>query len=306
MAQALERAPRLSHFNSSRTIEKLRHFRQNPGSVPGIETGFPRFDRKLGGLRKQTYTILAARPKVGKSGFVFNIVLNVAMRGLRVAYFSLEMSEYQLQLRGGSILSGIPSQAYLDGYRYEGGAMVPLLDEDYDLFERSVSYLSELPIGLHVGGISTDEMWSVLEGTNAVDLVVVDHIGLHTDMPSASPYQRVKAITKAHKEMKLRFEVPILGVAQLSRSVESREDKRPQISDTRDSGSIEEDADAIVLMYRPDYYAPEEDEVIVRPSDVEVNIAANRDGPTGVVHFTYDRATQRFSERGQSVEQGIF
>jgi len=295
---------KLKKLSAENTFEKIKLFREKPGFIPGISTGYPKLDRKLGGLQARTFTLLAARPKVGKSALVLNIVLNAGLDGKRVAFFSQEMSEDQLLWRLASMTSGIPGQAIREGFRYEHGVEVPLQEYEYELFQKGAEYATTLPIGLHVGGITTDAMWKVLEELEGrIDIAVTDHIGLHTDMPTASPYQRVTAVTRSLKDMKLRFNIPILGVAQLSRSVEQREDKRPQIYDLRDSGSAEQDADTILLMYRADYYVPQDDAAAAKPSDVELNVAANRDGPTGVVHFHYDRATQRFTEKGSDGSQ---
>jgi replicative DNA helicase len=300
-------AQKLRRFRPRKAVDDVRFYRNNPGVLRGISTGNGMLDYITGGLKREELIVLAARPGVGKSALAQEITERAEEQGKNVGWFSLEMSEEQVLWRGASKRSGIPGRAIEHGYYWTQGEKIKLREQDYALFEAALEVYRELNIGIHVGGITTEAIARIirdLQGTErALDMVVIDHIGLLTDNPSQPQYQRMTAITRAIKDMKLEFKIPILALAQLNRSVEQRDDKRPVLSDLRDSGSIEQDADQVWFLYRPDYYEHEEVIDDMKPSKLEVSVAKNRNGSTGVAYIQFLKSTTRFYEHKEDLQK---
>ncbi len=300
---------------------------ENKSEVTGISTGFIEIDRMLGGMHPSDLVIIAGRPSMGKTALAVNIAYNVAsarLKALRegleestnkggvVAFFSLEMSAEQLATR---ILSDVAS---IESSRLRHGQ---IQKQEFEKLSAAAAELQQLP--LHIdesGGISIAQLQARarrLQRTVGLDMVVVDYLQLVTSSTRRSDgrVQEVSEITGGLKTLAKDLKVPVIALAQLSRQVEQRDDKRPQLSDLRESGSIEQDADMVLFVYRESYYLerspPAEgsegyldwrrrvDEVY---NQAEIIIGKQRHGPIGNVKLFFDGRFTRFanlSDRGQ-------
>ena len=256
---------------------------QAEGGLKGIPTGFIDLDRLLGGLHGSDLIIVGARPAVGKTSFLTSLALQVAEKAARhVAVFSLEMSAEQLALRLAAQESGV------DSHRLRSGQ---LAEDEWDAFTRSVEKLSELPIHFDdLPALTPFQLRSKcrkLRLKNRLDLVVVDYLQLMaSDGRFENRVQEVGYISRQLKVLARELDVPILAAAQLSRAVEMRSDKRPVLSDLRESGNLEMDADIVLFLHR-----------LEDPTDkglTEVIVAKHRQGPTGVIRLAFQESTTRF------------
>jgi replicative DNA helicase len=287
--------------------------------VSGIGTGFRDLDHLLGGLHRSDLIILAARPSMGKTSLALNVAMNVALAkqkagdqphtGGTVGFFSLEMSAEQLATRLLADYTSIESHRIRQG-KIEKHEFVTLTD--------AATTLHTLP--LHVdqtGGISIAQLQNRarrLKRTGGLDLVVVDYLQLVTTngRKNDGRVQEVSEVTQGLKALAKDLDVPVLALSQLSRQVESRDDKRPQLSDLRESGSIEQDADIVMFVYREEYYLartepePNTDKHLEwqRKMDgarnrAELILGKNRHGPIDTVHLTFEGKFTRFSSAAQ-------
>ena len=252
----------------------------------GARTGFANLDTLTSGLNKSDLIIVAARPGMGKTSFAMNIAVNVAKHssGKEVAVFSLEMSREQLASR---LLS---SEAQIDSHTLRSGN-IP--DNDWIKIATAAGYLSNLPIYIDdTGGITVQQMKAKLRRRKNVGLVVIDYLQL---MESSSKSENravvVAEITRQITIMAKEFDVPVILLSQLSRNTEQRTDKRPQLSDLRESGAIEQDADIVLFLYREAYYKEEENKNIA-----QCIVAKNRHGEQGKVDMYWDGRYTRFSD----------
>ncbi len=240
-----------------------------PGQVRGLSTGYRALDLSLGGLERDTLTILAGRPGMGKSALGFSIAANVARAGHRVAVFSLEMSRRQVLSRLACARARINWLAVRQG----------LDDEGLGRIYKHIGDLSELPMSISdQTGLTTAQARAQiarLAAEGQLDLVVLDHIGLLADKDE-NEVRRIGAVTWELKRIAKDFGVPVIALCQLNRGVESRDEKRPTLSDLRDSGRIEENADIVLMLYRESYYTRSNNH------SVEVLIRKNRDGEANV------------------------
>jgi replicative DNA helicase len=291
------------------------------GGLSGLSTGLSDLDQKLGGLHKSDLIILAARPSMGKTSLAANIAFNVARRyawepdpnggrktvdGGVVAFFSLEMSAEQLAMRLLAEVTTISSD------RIRKGEITP---SEYGQIRDAAGEIAESPLYIDAtGGISIGKLAARsrrLQRTVGLDLIVVDYLQLITagDGRIENRVQEVSQITQGLKALAKELSVPIIAAAQLSRQVENREDKHPQLSDLRESGSIEQDADVVMFIYREAYYlgrtAPKEgtaehlawQENLDQIRNVaEVIIGKQRHGPIGTVKLHYDENITKFSD----------
>lgn len=269
-------------------FERIEQLYANEGKLTGVPTGYSELDRMTSGFQNSDLIIVAARPSVGKTAFALNIAQNVAVRAaLPVAIFSLEMSKDQLVQRM------ICAEGYLDGHKLRTGA---LDDDDWPKLSMAVSALSNAPIFIDDSpGITVPEMRSKLRRLKAqhgLGFVVIDYLQLIHGRKSAGEnrQQEISEISRTLKQLARELSVPIVALAQLSRSVEQRQDKRPMLSDIRESGSIEQDADIVAFLYRDDYYDPES----TKKNIVEVLIAKQRNGPTGTVELVFLKNYNKF------------
>lgn len=270
------------------TFERIEQLFENAGRLTGVATGYTDLDRMTSGFQKSDLIIVAARPSVGKTAFALNIAQNVAIReGQPVAIFSLEMSKDQLVQRM------LCAEAYIDGHKLRTGA---LDSEDWPRLSMGVSTLGNAPIYIDdTPGITVPEMRSKLRRLKSqagIGLVVIDYLQLISGRRSSGEnrQQEISEISRMLKQLARELEVPVVALAQLSRSVEQRQDKRPMLSDIRESGSIEQDADIVAFLYRDDYYNPETE----RKNVVEIHIGKQRNGPTGTVELVFLKNYNKF------------
>lgn len=259
----------------------------------GARTGFANLDTITSGLNKSDLIILAARPGMGKTSFAMNIAVNVAKHssGKEVAVFSLEMSREQLASR---LLS---TEAQIDSRVLRSGN-IP--DDDWIKIATSAGYLSNLPIYIdHTAGITVQQMKAKLRRIKNLGLVVIDYLQLMESTSKSDNRAVVVAeITRQIKIMAKEFDVPVILLSQLSRNTEQRTDKRPQLSDLRDSGSIEQDADIVLFLYREAYYKEDENKNIAK-----CIVAKNRHGEQGTVDMYWDGRYTRFSDLNKTVSE---
>jgi len=262
-------------------VAHLYQLHANRGKFTGVASGFSDLDMMTGGFQKSDLVILAGRPSMGKSALAFTMAYNAAREGKRVAIFTLEMNRRQVNDRLMSIATGIPIHLLKSGWLEDGH-----WEKVTDAGQRLAS------MALHINDIAGNHLSSMRSQLRRlsrqhgpVDLVVVDYLGLiGSDDPSENRVQEVNKISKGLKNMAREFDVPVVSLAQLSRKVEERPDKHPQLADLRDSGSIEEDADLVMFVYREEYYAARtgklEDLPAERRNIAEIAIAKHRNGPT--------------------------
>ena len=292
---------KLAMLNVKSTLSEMEFYEKHPGVIMGVPTGIRQLDFYLNGLVPGRSCMFVARPGMGKTTGVLNIANNAASQGKRVAIFELEMNETEIVKRLASIRSGIPEMAIRTGYFSSTGER--LGPEHYAQFRYSVEEIAKLPIGIYVGGITTDQLWATLEQIHdRTDLVIIDHVGRFTDNGGMSQYQRMTYVSRALKDMRLAFDLPYLLVAQLNRGASDpmRKDSRPVLSDVRDTGAFEEDVDQMVAVWREDYGSREESGPLSR---TELIVLKNRYGPTGTVYCDMSLATGRIHERGANAQE---
>jgi replicative DNA helicase len=268
-------------------FDRIEELSQRDEALVGVPTGFIDIDRMLGGLQPSDLLIIAGRPGMGKTGFLLSAVKNAALiHKKHVAIFSLEMSNEQLVQRIIAQETGINSTALRSG---------KLAPEQWPLFTQAIEVLNETKIFLD----DTPALTPIQLRTKArrlhleyhLDLVVVDYLQLMTgDMRSNNRVQEVSDISRSLKILARELNVPVLAAAQLSRAVEQRTDKRPVLSDLRESGSLEQDADIVMFIYRPEVY--EEDTPLKNLA--EIIIAKHRNGPTGDVQLVFRKNLAKF------------
>ena len=279
------------------TFERLDSLNRDADeSMRPVSTGIGDLDRVITGLNRSDLIILAARPGMGKTSFALNIARNVALQGKKsVAFFSLEMSKEQLASR---LLS---SEALVGGTKLRSGK---LTDEEWqrlvpasDILKNAQFYIDDTP------GITITEMKSRLRRLRSVDLVVVDYLQLMSSTRRIeSRVNEISEITRSLKIMAKELNVPVITLSQLSRASEQRPDHRPQLSDLRDSGSIEQDADIVLVLYREGYYDKNggDDDAAAAPA-VDVNsgeciVAKNRHGEMSTVKLHWQGEFMRFTD----------
>ena len=273
--------------------EKTERNRDKKGGITGLRTGFSNLDQITNGLQPEELIILAARPSMGKSALAMNLALNIAKRNkdgqAGVAIFSLEMSNEQLVARMLSAESNIENTKIKTG---------SLTSREWQFLEGGMQSLARLPIvfddssSVSVADIRAKCRKLAQEGK--LDFVVIDYLQLiKGDEKSGNRQEEVARISRSLKQMARELKIPILALSQLSREVEKREDKRPVLADLRESGSIEQDADIVMFLYRQDYY---EHNVENKTGEVELSIAKNRQGVAGIrLGFRFDTEFSRFT-----------
>ena len=276
-------------------LTKIEEAYRNHASVTGLATGFTDLDYKTSGFQKSDFILIAARPSMGKTALVLNIAQFVAVRSKKkVAIFSLEMSKEQLVNRLLAMESGIDSQKLRTG---------SLADSDWDKLVESVGAIGDSGLMIDdTPGISISEMRSkcrkfALEG-GGLDLIIVDYLQLMSSgrrSGSDNRQQEISDISRALKALAREMNCPVVSLSQLSRAVESRNDKRPMLSDLRESGAIEQDADVVMFIYRDDYYNKDSENKGI----AEIIIAKQRNGPTGTVNLVWLPETTRFANAQQ-------
>jgi len=262
------------------SLENIESAAKNKGSVTGIPTGFYDLDYKTAGLQPSDLILVAARPSMGKTAFVLNIAEYVAVKsGVTTAIFSLEMSKVQLVNRIISMNSKVDSQSIRSG---------ELKDDDWVKLVESARVIGNSGLIIDdTPGISISELRSKCRKfklENNLGLVIIDYLQLMSgSKKSESRQQEISDISRGLKALAREINAPVIALSQLSRAVEQRPDKRPMLSDLRESGAIEQDADVVMFIYRDDYYNRDSEEAGVS----EIIIGKQRNGPTGTVKLAW-------------------
>ena len=262
------------------TLDKITKLYENKAGLTGLPTGFRDLDRMTSGLQPSDLILVAARPSMGKTAFTLNIAQNVGVRQHKtVAFFSLEMSQEQLVQRLLCQIAHIDSQKLRTGQLNSDEEWTRLTDACDKLYESPI-YIDDTP------GISVAEMRSKarrLKSEHGLDLIIVDYLQRMQGRNAESRQQEISEISRSLKALARELKVPLIALSQLSRSVESRQDKRPMLSDLRESGALEQDADIVSFLYREDYYDKETENQHI----TEVILAKHRNGPVGSVKLYF-------------------
>ena len=287
-----ERGESLEHIGTvlHKVFDRLTELAQSDSAIPGLSTGLKDLDVKINGLNKSDLVLIAARPAMGKSSLALNIGVNVAKKYKKtVAVFNLEMSREQLAMR---LLSG---ESFVDSAKMQTGK---LTDEEWGKLAMASAALSQTDIRIDDNpSVTVAEMNAKLRRVEDLGLVIIDYLQLMTGSgygrQSDNRVQIVGDISRSLKIMAKELNVPVICLSQLSRAVESRQDKRPMMSDLRESGAIEQDADVIMFIYRDDYYNENSEEKNV----AECIVSKNRHGETGTVKLQWLPQYTTFADR---------
>ncbi len=269
------------------SIELIDSLYQKKSHVTGVPTGFSDFDIKTSGFHPGDFIVIAGRPSMGKSAFVCSIAEHVAVeKNISVGFFSLEMSREQLVQRF------LCSYAKVDAHKLRTGFLSP---SDWPLLTSAAGKLSESSLYIDdTPAINIFELRAKarrMRSHHDIQLVIVDYLQLLKGAGrTESRQQEISDVSQSLKALAKEIEVPVIAVSQLSREVEKREDHRPRLSDLRESGAIEQDADLVALLYRDEYYDPDSD----KKGIAEVNIAKQRNGPTGVIDMGFVKEYMKF------------
>ena len=287
-----DRQDSLEHIGTilHKVYDRLNELAQSDSAIPGLSTGLRDLDSKINGLNKGNLLLVAARPAMGKTSFALNIGLNVAKKYKKtVAFFSLEMSREELAMR---LLS---SESFVDSQKMATGK---LTEEEWVKIGMASSALSQTDIRVDDnGGITVAEMNAKCRRLDNLGLVIIDYLqlmqGSGYGRGNDNRVQVVSDISRSLKIMAKELNVPVICLSQLNRAAEGRSDKRPMLSDLRESGSIEQDADSVMMLYRDDYYNPNSEEKNV----AECIVAKNRHGEIGTVKLQWLPQYTTFADR---------
>ncbi|MDE2677314.1 MAG: replicative DNA helicase [Gemmatimonadota bacterium] len=287
------------------TFEQIEQLQEIPDGVSGLATGFQELDRMTTGLQPGDLTIVAGRPSMGKTSWVLNVAQFVAIeREVPVAIFSLEMSKEQLVQRF------LCAEARVDALKLRRGR---LEGDEYPRLARAAGHLNAAPIWIDdspTGNVLEMKAKARrLKAEAQLGLVVVDYMQLMTGSArKESRVQEVSEISRGLKALARELEVPLIALSQLSRAPEQRTDRRPQLSDLRESGSIEQDADIVMFLYRPEYYhGPTDRDGNSLEGKAELIVSKQRNGPTGMVDLYFHKTYTRFDSvsRGPEPAEGV-
>ena len=272
-------------------LDRVQEMADNPNEITGVPTGFHDLDRMTSGMQAGDLIVLAARPSMGKTALAINIAEHVALNeGLPVAVFSMEMGASQLAVRiVGSI--GRIDQMHLRTGKLTDSEW-PRLTEAIEKLRNISLHIDETP-GLTTSELRANARRLARQCGGKLGLIVVDYLQLMSVSSSMSNENRATAVGEISRGLKMlakELQCPVIALSQLSRGVESRNDKRPMMSDLRESGAIEQDADVIMFIYRDDYYHPDSKE----PGVAEIIISKQRNGPTGSVKLAFTKNITRF------------
>ncbi|MBN1876286.1 MAG: replicative DNA helicase [Anaerolineae bacterium] len=271
-----------------RYYDRVEYLYAHRGEPMGVPTGFRDIDRLLGGFQRSDLLILAARPGVGKTSLMLTFALKAAEKNRTAAFFSLEMSAEQLVQRLVAQLSRIDAQRLRLGQ---------LQDDEWPRFTEAIGHLSELPMYLDdTPSISVLQLRTKcrrLASERGLDVAFVDYLQLmESDMRSDNRVQEVSYISRSLKGLARELDIPLMTGSQLSRAVEQRADKVPVLSDLRESGSLEQDADIVMFIYRDELYHPETE----KPHIADVIVSKHRSGPTGTVQLFFNNRLTQFAD----------
>jgi replicative DNA helicase len=268
-------------------FDRIEYLYQHRGEVVGVPTGLSDLDKLLGGLQRSDMIVVAGRPGMGKTSLGLSIALQAARRiQKRVAIFSLEMSDEQLVQRLVSAETGIDSQRLRLG---------DIKEDEWPTFIQATNLLASTSVFIDdTPAISALELRSKarrLHAEHGLDLLIVDYLQLmRGDSRSENRQQEISYISRSIKALARELNIPVLALSQLSRQVESRHDKRPLLSDLRESGSIEQDADVVLFIYRDDVYNPDTE----FPNLAEIIVSKHRSGPTGIFSVYFKKHLAQF------------
>jgi replicative DNA helicase len=271
-----------------RTYDNIESMHASVGEITGIATGFTELDKMTAGFQRNDLIIVGARPSVGKTAFALNISQNVATKtGENVAIFSLEMGAEQLVMRM------LCAEGNIDAQRLRTGS---LTDEDWGKLTMAMGSLSNAGIFIDdTPGVRVNDIRAKcrrLKQEHGLGMILIDYLQLilGSGRSGENRQQEVSEISRSLKQLARELQVPIIALSQLSRGVEQRQDKRPMMSDIRESGSIEQDADIVAFLYRDDYYDKESENKNI----IEIIIAKQRNGPTGTVSLAFVKEYNKF------------
>ena len=269
------------------SIATIDNLYQRKSQITGIPSGFIEFDSLTAGFQNSDLVIVAGRPSMGKSAFACSIAEHVALdEKLPVAIFSLEMSKENLVHRM------LCSHARVNAHKVRSGFLSP---EDWTRLTSAAGKLLEAPIFIDdTTGINVLELRAKarrLKAHHDIKLLIVDYLQLMRSLSRAeNRQQEISEISRSLKDLARELDIPVIAISQLSRATEQRQDRRPQLSDLRESGAIEQDADVVILLFREEYYYPSEENKGI----AEVIIAKQRNGPVGVVKLAFIKEYTRF------------
>ncbi|HWR10002.1 replicative DNA helicase [Sporomusa sp.] len=273
-------------------FDKVSELYSSKGGITGLSTGFKDLDKLTSGLQPSDLILIAARPSMGKTAFVLNIAQNIAIKEKHsVAFFSLEMSKEQLVQRM------LCAEAPIDAQRLRIGE---LENNDWDKLVRAADRLAAAPIFIDdTAGITVMEMRSKarrLKIEHDLKLIIIDYLQLMQGSAGSSRsenrQQEISEISRSLKALARELKVPVIALSQLSRGVESRQVKKPMLSDLRESGSLEQDADIVAFIYREDYYEPETE----RKNITDIIVAKHRNGPVDSIQLFFHKQFTKFSD----------
>lgn len=284
----------------AQTFERINELTEHKGQLRGVSTGFRTLNNVLAGFQKSDLIILAARPSIGKTSLALNFALNVATEGKKkVGLFSLEMSSDQLTDRLLCMLGNI------DAWRLRTGN---LTDADFSRLHEAMGQLAEADIFIDDSPfVNVMEMRARarrLQMEHGLDFLIIDYLQLMEGTSrgnSDNRVQEVSYISRSLKALARELNIPILALSQLSRAVEQRSPKIPQLSDLRESGSIEQDADVVMFIYREDFYEPDSE----RKNIAEIIVAKHRNGPTGKIELFFKKEQTKFLDIDTSHHEGV-
>jgi replicative DNA helicase len=276
------------------SFDRLDDLHRKKGGLRGIPTGLTDLDKRIAGLQRSDLVVIAARPSMGKTAMMLNISLDIATKANQgsILYFSLEMSKEQLVDRL------LAAEANVDAWKLRTGE--GLTDEDFERISTAMGALAEAPIFIDdTSGITVSDLRTKarrLHHQHPLAAIMVDYLQLMSGGSRfANTANRVQEISEISRNLKIlarELNVPVVAASQLSRSVENRTPQIPQLADLRESGSIEQDADIVIFLYREEYYNPETE----RQNITDVFIKKHRNGPTGNFELYFDREKQRFRD----------
>ncbi len=273
------------------TLDKIDEMHKAKGGITGLSTGFTNLDKLTGGFQRSDLILIAARPSMGKTAFVLNVAQHMATRDKKsVAIFSLEMPREQLAMRM------MCAEGLIDSQRFRTGAMS---SEEWKNLVDAADRLSASPMFIDdTAGVNAVELRNKarrISKEHGLDCIIIDYLqlmdgGAHSRIDNRQ--QQISDISRSLKALARELQVPVIALSQLSRGPESRTSRKPMLSDLRESGSLEQDADMVAFLYREDYYNPETE----KKNLTELIIAKNRNGPTETVELYFHKNFTRFTD----------
>ena len=273
------------------TYSQIQSWADREGEISGITTGYAQMDKITAGWQKNAMIVLAARPSMGKTQLALNFAMNAASSNCPVAIFSLEMGKNELAMRLMSMEGKVPLGRLKTGN---------LNEEDWTKLGMGMANLSEMPI--YIDDSTTLNILELrtkcrrLKKDKNIGMVIIDYIGLMETDNNVERHEGISRISRAMKGMAKELEIPVLVLSQLNREVDKRPDKRPLLSDLRESGAIEQDADMVIFILRPEFYKLKDENGNDQEGRAIVIIGKHRSGPTGDVDLRFDKTTLRFED----------